>query len=89
MRFYLKSLLGDKAAPMTRFSRTVFHEVLHRYVNDRIETLPGKTTPLLTKYRDEPQVVQKHLHVVAIMKAVYAKLGREKDLEEIMQLNNQ
>jgi len=82
MRFYLKSLRGDKAAPMTRFSATVFHEVLHRYVNDRIETLPGKTTPLLTKYRDEPQVVQNHLHVGAIMKAVYAKLGREKDLEE-------
>ncbi len=67
---------------MTKFSATVFHELLHRYVNDRIETLPGKTTPLLTKYRDEPPVVQNHLHVVAIMKAVYAKLGREKDLEE-------
>ncbi len=82
MRFYLKSLRGEKAASMTKFSATVFHELLHRYVNDRIETLPDKTTPLLKKYKDEPQVVQNHLHVLAIMKAVYAKLRREKDLEE-------
>ena len=57
--------------------------MLHRYVNDRIETLPDKTTPLLKKYRDEPQIVQNHLHVLAIIKAVYGKLGREKDLDEV------
>jgi hypothetical protein len=83
MRFYLKSLRGEKATSMTIFSDTVFHELLHRYTTDRIETLPGKTTLLLTKYRDEPQLVQNHLHVLAIIKAVYGKLGREKDLDEV------
>jgi len=83
MRFYLKSLRGEKATSMTIFSSVVFHELLHRYTADRIETLPGKTTPLLKKYRDEPQIVQSHLHVLSIIKAVYGKLGREKDLEEV------
>lgn len=83
MRFYLKSLRGDKATSMTVFSAVVFHELLHRYVADRIATLPDKTTPLLRKYKEEPQGVQNHLHVLAIMKAVYGKLGREKDLDEV------
>lgn len=84
MRFYLKSLRGEKTESMTVFSDTVFHELLHRYVSDRIETFPGKTTPLLKKYRDEPQVVQSHLHVLAIIKAVYGKLEREKDLDMVI-----
>jgi hypothetical protein len=83
MRFYLKSLRGDKATSMTVFSAVVFHELLHRYVADRIATLPDKTTPLLKKYKDEPLGVQNHIHVLAIMKAVYGKLGREKDLDEV------
>lgn len=84
MRNFLKSLRADKAASMTVFSNTVFHEVLHRYVSDRLEALPGETTLLLTKYRGEPQIVQNHLHLMAIMKVVYMKLGREKDLEEVI-----
>ena len=83
MRFYLRSLRGEKAASMTVFSAVVFHELLHRYVSDRIATLPDKTTPLLRKYKDEPLGVRNHLHVLAIMKAVYGKLGREKDLDEV------
>ena len=83
MRFYLKSLRGEKTESMTVFSAVVFHEVLHRYVAERIETLTGKTTPLLRKYKDEPLGVRNHLHVLAIMKAVYGKLGREKDLDEV------
>ena len=83
MRFYLKSLRGEKTESMTVFSTVVFHELLHRYVADRLATLTDKTTPLLTKYKEEPQLVQGHLHVLAIIKAVYVKLGREKDLDEV------
>jgi hypothetical protein len=83
MGFYLKSVRGEKTESMAVFSDTVFHELLHRYTIDRIDKLPGKMTPLLKKYGGEAQNVQAHLHVLSIIKAVYAKFGREKDLDEV------
>lgn len=84
VRHYLKSINGERARPLEGFAATLFHETLHRYVGDRIGVLPGKTTPLLTKYRDEPTVVRNHLHLFAILDEAYRRLGRQKDLDEII-----
>lgn len=88
VRPYLKSINGEKALPLGEFVATVFHENLHRYVNDRKKTLPGATTPLLTKYKVDPAPVRNHLHLFAILDEVYRKLGRQKDLERHMAFEN-
>ena len=82
--FFLAATRGKNVAPMTQFSNLIFHEILHRYVSDRIKALPDKTTPLLTKYRDEPLRVRSHLHLFAIMNEVYRKLERQKDLDAVI-----
>jgi hypothetical protein len=84
VRHYLKSINGERARPLEDLAATLFHETLHRYVNDRMEAQPGKTTPLLAKYRDEQAVVRNHLHLFAILDEVYRRLGRQKDLDEII-----
>lgn len=84
-RPYLKSINGgDAVQPLDKFVATVFHENLHRYVNDRKARLPDKTTPLLEKYKNEPAPVRNHIHLFAVYDEVYRRLGRQKDLEQIM-----
>jgi len=84
MRFFLQSTAPDgQAAPLPLFSNTVFHELLHIYVGDVIESLPGQTTPLLEKYKAEHPAVLSHLHLFAVEGLVYQRLGREKDLEAV------
>jgi len=84
VRYFLTAIHGERADSITRFSFLVFHESIHRYVNDCIKPLPDKTTPLLTKYRDEPLPVRSHLHLISIMNEVYRSLGREKDLADLI-----
>ena len=81
MRPYVSAIVKEQITPLPVFSNTIFHEVLHRFVDDCIKALPGGTTPLLEKYRTEPPVVRNHLHLYAIEQLVYQKLGREKDEE--------
>lgn len=81
MRSYVSATANGKVGPAAQFTNSVFHEVLHRYVDEIVEALPGKTTPLLEKYRSEPQPVRNHLHLFAIEALVYRRLGREQDLE--------
>src|SRR5688572_28647278 len=66
MRYFIVAIQGDRVSSMPQFSYLVFHETLHRYVSDLIKSLPASTTPLLTKYRDEPLPVRVHLHLFAI-----------------------
>jgi hypothetical protein len=81
MRPYVAVIAKEKITPLPVFSNTVFHEVLHRYVDDCIKTLPGATTPLLEKYASEPPVVRNHLHLYAIEHLVHQRSGRMKDEE--------
>jgi hypothetical protein len=80
---YLKATAKGPVAPVTVFSNAILHEILHRYVTDWLDTR-GHTTPLLTKYANEPKLVLDHLHLFAIERLVYRKLGREKDLETVI-----
>jgi len=81
VRRFLAATQGPDSQDPHAFPRTLFHEVLHRYVHERIGELPGRTTPLLEKYKDEPQAVRSHLHNLAIMEEVFKSLGRMEDLE--------
>ena len=84
MRYFIAAIQGERVSPMPQFSYLVYHETLHRYVSDRIKSLPDSTTPLLTKYRDEPMPVRVHLHLFSIMNEVYRKLERQKDLDAVI-----
>ena len=84
MRYFIAAIQGERVSPMPQFSYLVFHETLHRYVSDRIKSLPDGTTPLLTKYRGEPLPVRKHLHLYAIINEVYRELERQKDLDAVI-----
>ncbi len=65
------------------FVGLIFHELLHRYV-DQILGSALPLTPLLQKYANEKLLVRRHLHVDAIQKAVYLKLGRDKEIQDII-----
>jgi len=84
MRYFMRSLQGDSVGSMTQFTGLIFHETLHRYIGDIIKKLPGSTTALLEKYKNEPTPVRNHLHLFALMNEVYRSLGLENDLRDIM-----
>ena len=84
MRYFIAAVQGERMSPMPLFAYLVYHETLHRYVSDRIKSLPDNTTPLLTKYLDEPSAVRNHLHLFSIMNEVYRKLERQKDLDAVI-----
>ena len=85
MRFYLSTGADGRSAPLSVFSNSVFHELLHIYVGDILDSLPGQTTPLLEKYKAEPPMVLSHLHLFAVEALVYQRLGRERDLEAVFE----
>lgn len=66
--------------PMFLFSSELFHELLHTY----IRPFPPPDSKLMEKYKNEPLFVQTHVHVMAVMKQVYLKLGRSEQLKEII-----
>jgi hypothetical protein len=61
------------------FAELVFHEVLHRYIRDALgpgQGEPFRSSKLMQKYANEPLMTRTHLHLFAIERAVYRKLGR-------------
>ncbi len=66
--------------PVFLFSAELFHELLHTY----IRPFPPPNSKLMEKYKNEPILVQTHLHLMAVMKQVYLKLGRSEQLKEVI-----
>jgi hypothetical protein len=60
---------------------TVFHESLHWYVH-RLVPRPSR---LLAKYAGEDLLVRNHLHLLALLKHVYVKLGRTRELALVVE----
>ena len=63
----------------TRFAELVYHEVLHRYLRDLTGAgvgEPMRPTPLMSRYANEPLFTRTHLHLLAIQRLVYRRLGR-------------
>ena len=61
------------------FLSTIFHEILHAYLDGF-----KQETPLIKKYRMESEGVKSHLHLLALQKAVYLKLGRNAVLKDVI-----
>jgi len=83
VRPYLRATAGGPPTAASQFARTVFHELLHRYVMEAMPRHGLRDTPLLRKYGSEPEVVRDHLHLFAIEEAVYRRTGRARELEDV------
>ena len=73
------------------FAERVYHEVLHRYIRDLLgpgKGVPFRETPLMRRYANEPLLTRTHLHVVAIERLLFGKLGKA-DLPPILRADHQ
>ena len=86
VRPFLDGPAQQKLRPMFLFAALVFHELLHTYV---IAARSQSTSALLERYKSEEPVVKNHLHLMAVMKMVYLKLGREEQLKQIIETDSQ
>ena len=80
---YMSTTTQGRPFDQKFFIGVTFHELLHRYID---EILGGMmpSTPLLQKYSNENLLVRRHLHVDAVQKAVYLKLGRGDEINAII-----
>ena len=78
-RPYLAAAGGAYALDSGVYVDTLFHEILHRYVDRAVE--PGRTSALLTRYALESGNVRSHLWLQAIETLVYRRLGRLAELD--------
>lgn len=79
MRRFMDSATDGEPRPMFLFGALVFHELLHTYVFDNLEA----SELIDKKYDAEPGSVKSHVHLMAIMKKTYLKLGLEEELARI------
>ena len=86
IRPFLDGPTQQKPRPMFLLSALMFHELLHTYV---IGARPQGTSALLERYKSEEPVVQNHLHLMAVMKMVYLKLGREEQLKQVIEKDSE
>ena len=73
------------------FAERVYHEVLHRYIRDLLgpgKGEPFRETPLMLRYAKEPLLTRTHLHVMAIERLLFQKLGKA-DLPPILRADHQ
>lgn len=79
MRYSLNSFTTN-ALPSDVTMSIIYHELLHVYLDNIIP----KSSPLLKKYSNESDTVKEHLHLFALMKAVYLKLNMQHQLDEVI-----
>ncbi|MBY0369685.1 hypothetical protein K2X33_03300 [bacterium] len=71
---------------LVAFVSMTHHELLHSLVDNLVDERFFAGSALLQKYKDEPTNVQVHLHLMAIQKAAYVKLGDEELIRNTDQL---
>lgn len=77
---FMKSYMQQyPVRPDFAFVDLLFHELLHTWV---VEGWP-ESSALLAKYKDESRSVRNHLHLMAVQKLIYLKLGRQDLLQWI------
>ncbi len=84
MRYALASFTKNPV-PMRYKVSVLYHEVLHKFVADH---MPAKSA-LLSQYPSENPRVRGHLHLLALQKAVYLKLGMKAELSEVIAIDSQ
>ena len=80
IRFSLRSFVPDAIPPDVTIG-TIFHEILHRYLSERV---PAKSK-LLARAANEDEIVRSHLHLMALQKAAYLKLGLRDTLQRVIE----
>ena len=82
MRYALASFTPSPVSLRYKTS-VLFHEILHKFLDDH---MPARSR-LLSRHQDESKRVRQHLHLFALEKAVYLKLGLASDLREIIDVD--
>jgi len=85
VRRYLATATDGNPRDTHFFVALVFHELLHTYV---FENLNRDESALLAKYEAEPFSVKSHMHLMAVLKNAYLKLGYKDELREIVALDS-
>ena len=84
MRYALASFTADPV-PVRYKANILFHELLHGFVQDHVP----KSSPLLAEHRGESERVKDHLHLLALMKAVFLDQGMQSDLAEVIKIDGE
>lgn len=78
VRAHLKSFMTDIGRPRIRpkilFADLMFHELLHSWLMDQNYWVTSKL--LKNEYKNEPQRVKTHLHLMSIQILIYNKLNK-------------
>lgn len=85
IRPFLDTTRRGPAWPQSRFTALLLHELLHQWV----QKLALDSTPALDALASESVVVHNHLHVFALMKAIYRQLGQEDTFADIVAMDAQ
>ncbi|NQZ31223.1 MAG: hypothetical protein HRU06_08090 [Oceanospirillaceae bacterium] len=83
MRYSLSTFTNNPVSIHVKVG-TLYHELLHPYITNNLMT----NSPLLTLYIKEPQRVKDHLHLLALLKAVYSNVGMADKLSSIIEVDN-
>lgn len=75
VKYYLTSLTATPA-PLSEFVETVFHELLHILLQDRLVTWP---TPVVQEFEKEDFEVIAHLHLMGLQKFAHEHVGSRAD----------
>lgn len=75
---------------MSEFVNSIWHEVHHRYVREILAARTGGLTPLLRKYAQESAPTRNHLHLFALERLAWDRigLGSEQDKREAQEFSN-
>ncbi len=84
MRFALRSF-ASPPVPMRYKVDTLFHELLHVFFSKH----PIANSALLAEHASEPECTRKHLHLLALQKAVLLKLQEGAILQEVVAIDAQ
>ena len=84
MRYALASFTAQPVSVRYK-ANILFHEVLHGLVQDYVP----KDSALLAEHKDESERVRDHLHLLALMKAVFLDQGMPSDLAEVIEIDGE
>ena len=84
MRYALKSYISP-AVPMRYKVDTLFHELLHVFLASH----PIESSQHLAWQGAEPECVRKHLHLLALQKAILLKLQQPEALQDVISIDGQ
>jgi hypothetical protein len=82
MRYALASFTSEPVSFEYK-AAVIYHEILHQLIAERVPV----NSRLLEFHKDEHERVQNHLHLLALEKAVYLRLGLGGELTEVINID--